>query len=175
MLDVHHRIQRREFSDYQPLFTLINSLDIIDEATRRDFVFKHGPVWQRYNAVTKGAQRRRITVLFLGDETNSFEELLFVGCDCVKQRIHQCQILWSGHPLGALLDDAAVRHLCLGLAGRSVLTWAALLPCLQAGAHSPYGATAASSRSGGIAGSSRSLPINAVADDRSTTGRTAPT
>lgn len=66
----HQRLQRREFKDFQPLFMLINSLDIIDPATRRDFVCNLGPVWQRYNAATKGATARRITVLFLGDEYN---------------------------------------------------------------------------------------------------------
>jgi hypothetical protein len=121
MFERHQRIQRREFKDYQPLFMLINSLDIIDEATRRDFICMQGPVWRRYNEATKGAQHRRITVLFIGDQYNSFEELLLVGCDFVRRRQHCCKPLWTGHPWTASLDDAAVRHLCIGLAGRSVL------------------------------------------------------
>lgn len=123
MHERYPRIQRREFKDYQPLFMLINSLDVIDEATRRDFVCMQGPVWRRYNEATKGAKQRRITVLFLGDADNRFEELLLVGCDHVRRREHHCHRLWSGHALGSLLDDRAVRHLCCGLAGRSVLTW----------------------------------------------------
>ena len=131
MFDRPQRIQRREFRDYQPLFMLINSLDIIDEATRRDFVCMQGPVWRRYNEATKGAKERRITVLFLGDADNSFEELLLVGCDFVRRRQRHCQRLWSRHPLGSRLDDAAVHQLCCGLAGRSVITWKEMDPWLQ--------------------------------------------
>ena len=128
MFDVHHRIQRREFSDYQPLFTLINSLDIIDEATRRDFIFKHGPVWQRYNEATKGAAQRRITVLFLGDEHNTFDELMFVGCDYVRRRQHHCQPLWNEHPSWPEPGPQLVRRACIEWAGRSVLHVSMLAP-----------------------------------------------
>lgn len=122
----YQRLQRREFKDFQPLFMLINSLDIIDAATRRDFVCKLGPVWQRYNAATKGAKARRITALFLGDEYNSFDALFLVACDYSRRRQHHCVTLWAGHPLAAGITEPALKHLCLGTAGLSVLNWPAL-------------------------------------------------
>lgn len=128
---IARRVQRREFKDYQPMLMLINSLDIIDEATRRDFMCVVGPIWQRYNAATKGARQRRITAYFLGDDTNSFDELLYIGCDWVSRRQHQWRTLWAGHPLCERLSEEAVRHFCVGLEGRSVLTLSGLLPVLQ--------------------------------------------
>jgi hypothetical protein len=122
----HQRLQRREFKDFQPLFMLINSLDIIDAATRRDFVCKLGPVWQRYNAATKGAKSRRITALFLGDGYNSFDALFLVACDYVRRRQQHCVPLWTGHPLAAGITEPALKHLCLGTAGLSVLDWPAI-------------------------------------------------
>lgn len=113
------RIQRREFRDYQPLFMLVNSLDFITEATRRDFTCIHGPVWRRYNETTRRARERRITALFLSDENNRFEELLFVGCDAKKGREHRCRTMWI-HPQWEA-DDIVARWLCVSLAGRSVL------------------------------------------------------
>ncbi len=113
------RIQRREFRDYQPLFMLVNSLDFIDDATRREFTCIQGPVWRRYNETTRRARDRRITVLFLSDDNNRFEELLFVGCDAIKGRDHRCRAIWT-HPNWAV-DDVVARWLCVGLAGRSVL------------------------------------------------------
>lgn len=120
------RIQRREFRDYQPLFMLVNSLDFIDGATRRQFMCIHGPVWQRYNETTRRASERRITALFLSDENNCFLELLFVGCDARKGREHRCRAMWS-HPAWSL-DEAMARHACITLAGRSVLRESALWP-----------------------------------------------
>lgn len=120
------RIQRREFKDYQPLFMLVNSLDCIDEATRREFICIHGPVWQRYNETTRRARERHITALFLSDENNFFQELLFVGCDARKGREHRCRVMWS-HPAWCL-GEAMARHVCITLAGRSVLRESALWP-----------------------------------------------
>lgn len=113
------RLQRREFKDFQPLFMLVNSLDIIDEPTRRDFVCLNGPVWKRYNETTRRSRQRRITVLFLSDEYNLFDTMLYVGCDCLKGREHRCRTLWT-HP-DWRVDDTTARQLCIDLQGRSVL------------------------------------------------------
>ncbi len=132
-------IQRREFKDYQPLFTLINGLSGLDHAVKRDFGFKFGPVWVRYNEATKGAAQRRITALFLCDETGAFDELLWVGCDCVRQRSVVCAPLWSGHPLLPSLGEPVIHHLCVGMAGRSVLRLTSLLSAAGAAAGVPAG------------------------------------
>ena len=124
--DADRRIQRREFRDYQPLFMLINSLDFIDEAIRREFMCINGPVWQRYNEATRGARERRITALFLSDENNFFHELLFVGCDAIKGREHHCRVMWT-HPTWAL-EETSARDACITLGGRSVLRWSHLYP-----------------------------------------------
>lgn len=143
MSDWHpdRRIQRREFKDYQPLFMLVNSLDFIDEATRREFICINGPVWRRYNEVTRRARFRRITVLFLSDEDNTFHELLFVGCDALKGREHRCRMLWR-HPDWAV-DDAVARTACVTLAGRSVIRtsslWPSAAPVDRAAASRPIG------------------------------------
>ena len=120
------RIQRREFKDYQPLFMLINSLDVIDEVTRREFMCINGPVWQRYTEATRRTRERRITALFLSDENNLFHGLLFVGCDARRGREHHCCAMWC-HP-DWLLDEAMARHACITLAGRSVLRASTLWP-----------------------------------------------
>ncbi len=117
------RVQRREFKDYPPVFMLLSNLDIIDDATRRDFACLIGQVWQRYNAATKGAKERRITALFLSNERNTFDELLFVGCDFVTRRQHHCLPLWSEHPLASGWSAAQMRIACIERAGRSVLHW----------------------------------------------------
>ena len=132
---VDRRIQRREFRDYQPLFMLVNGLDIIDEATRREFVCINGPVWRRYNDTTRGARFRRITVLFLSDEDNLFHELLFVGCDAFKRREHRCTTMWR-HPDWAI-DDSIARQVCITLGGRSVLRVSSLWPSTQELGHQP--------------------------------------
>ncbi len=133
----HRRVQRREFKEYQPLFMLINSLDIIDNATRREFMCVNGPVWHRFNEATKGASQRRITALFLSNEQNAFDELLFVGCDYVRRRQHQCRPLWTGHALCTALGDSLVKRACLELAGRSVVRLGMLQPepAVQSGRH----------------------------------------
>jgi hypothetical protein len=124
--DTDRRIQRREFKDYQPLFMLINSLDFIDDATRREFMCINGPVWRRYNDITRRARERRITALFLSDENNFFHELMFVGCDARKGREHRCRVMWN-HPDWPL-DEVLARHVCITLGGRSVLRESALWP-----------------------------------------------
>lgn len=124
----HRRVQRREFKDYQPLFMLINSLDIIDDATRRDFMCINGPVWLRFNEATKGAKERRITTLFLSNENNTFDELLFVGCDYVRRRQRHCRVLWRNPALCPPPSEHGLRHVCLELAGRSILTVKGLRP-----------------------------------------------
>lgn len=118
------RLQRREYKDYQPLFMLVNSLDIVDETTRRDFVCLNGPVWKRYTEATKRTRERRITVLFLSDEHNLFDALLFVGCDFLKSREHRVRTLWT-NPAWCL-DDPTARQLCVDLQGRSVLRLSSL-------------------------------------------------
>lgn len=120
------RIQRREFRDYQPLFMLINSVDSVDEATRREFICINGPVWRRYNDTTRRSRERRITVLFLSDENNRFHELLFVGCDALKRREHRCKVMWH-HPDWPV-DDTLARQACIQFAGRSVLHVSSLWP-----------------------------------------------
>ncbi len=139
------RIQRREFKDYQPLFMLLNGLDIIDEATRREFICIQGPVWQRYTEATKGAKARRITVLFLSNENNGFDELLVVACSSFRRRQHHTKCLWNQHPLAHGLDDAGLRHICHDLSGRSVVTWQAVQPWL-----SPQTSPALSMRQGPV-------------------------
>ncbi|MBL8301284.1 MAG: hypothetical protein JNM26_00765 [Ideonella sp.] len=120
------RIQRREFKDYQPLLMLVNSVDSVDAATRREFICINGPVWRRYNDTTRRSRERRITVLFLSNEDNTFDELLFVGCDALKRREHRCRVMWS-HPEWPV-DDALARRACITLAGRSVLRVSSLWP-----------------------------------------------
>jgi hypothetical protein len=124
--DADRRIQRREFKDYQPLFMLINSLDFVDAAIRREFMCIHGPVWQRYNETTRRARERRITALFLSDDNNFFHELLFVGCDALKGCEHHCRVMWM-HPTWAM-DEESARNACITLGGRSVLRWSNLFP-----------------------------------------------
>lgn len=126
MWTTEQRLQRREFKDYQPLFMLINSLDFIDESTRREFVCIHGEVWRRYTELTKRSRERRITALFLSDENNLFHELLFIGCDALKGRDHRCRVMWS-HPDWPF-DEPMARHVCIALGGRSVLRASALWP-----------------------------------------------
>lgn len=126
MWTAEQRLQRREFKDYQPLFMLINSLDFIDESTRRQFACINGAVWRRYTELTKRSRQRRITALFLSDENNLFLDLLFVGGDCLKGREHRCGTLWADADWR--LDDATARHLCIGLGGRSILYPSMLRP-----------------------------------------------
>lgn len=135
MWTAEQRLQRREFKDYQPLFMLINSLDFIDESTRRQFACINGAVWRRYTELTKRSRQRRITALFLSDENNLFLDLLFVGGDCLKGREHRCGTLWADPDWG--LDDATAHHLCIGLAGRSILYPSMLWPADSASAAAP--------------------------------------
>lgn len=126
MLDTPHRIHRREFKDYQPLLMLLQTLDIVDDDTRQDFACVTGAVWRAFTLATKGAQRRRLTALFAPDGLDGFASLLFVGCDFVRRRQHQSRALWSAPAWDPAPSDAAVARLCIGFAGRLVLTQAHL-------------------------------------------------
>ncbi len=127
-IDSQRRIQRRELKDYQQLFMLMNSVDILDEGTRKDFICITGAVWKRYNEATKGASKRRITALFLSNDFNGFEELLFVGCDYERSRQHRCCTLWDDHTIGGWISQSCLTHVTTGLAGRTVLRLNAICP-----------------------------------------------
>jgi hypothetical protein len=133
MFPDHQRIQRREYKDFQPLSLQIVNLDIVDPATRRDFICVVGPVWKRFNAATRGAKNRRITALFLSNEANTFDALLFVGCDYVRRRERHWNALWTAHPAFLGADSSLVEHVCVNMGGRSVLTFGSLRPFLPRG------------------------------------------
>lgn len=138
----HRRIQRREFRDFQPLSLLVAEMDIVEPQARRDFLCITGPIWKRYNAATVRSAQRRLTALFLSNEANTFERLLFVGCDTVRRRRRSSQALWAAEPFAGL-DARAVEHICIDLRGRSVITFGSLAP-FMAGAASPPADEAAS-------------------------------